>query len=109
MSTIERILFLKNKTGLSDAEFERQLGLKEKTTYSWKANRSKSYNDMLPDIARVLETTASYLLGETDDPAPHIVAQAASMPPGKDYSDLPPEDIARADAYIQALRDKNKK
>lgn len=36
MTTIERIINLKKERGLSDAEFERRVGIPEKTFYSWK-------------------------------------------------------------------------
>lgn len=47
------------------------------------------------------------ILGESDTPP--MQQDAASMPHGLDLSDLPEEDQLRAEAYIQALRDKNKK
>jgi len=52
----------------SDAAFERELGIPEKTVYDWRRSKSKSYRSRLPEIAKMLNTSSSYLLGEDDNP-----------------------------------------
>ena len=68
MPTLERILKKAATCYKSDAAFERELGLTERTIANWKSGKSKSYLKMLPRIAAALGTSAAYLLGETDDP-----------------------------------------
>lgn len=104
MTTIERIVLLLDKSGMSDAEFERRLGLKEKIIYGWKAGRSKTYNNILPEIADVLRTTTAYLLGETDDPAPAQKIEAYDMMPGVDVTGLSESDIAALNVMADRLR-----
>lgn len=104
MTTIERIVFLLDKSGMSDAEFERRLGLKEKIVYGWKTGRSKSYTKMLPEIAEVLGTTSSFLLGEADNPAPTQKIEAYDMMPGVDVTGLSESDIAALNVMADRLR-----
>ena len=104
MTTIERISLLKDQQRLSDAKFERLLELKEKTFYNWKAGRSKTYNNMLPEIAEVLGTTSSFLLGEADNPAPTQKIEAYDMMPGVDVTGLSESDIAALNVMADRLR-----
>ncbi|WP_258107175.1 hypothetical protein [Christensenella minuta] len=108
MTTIERIVLLLDKSGMSDAEFERRLGLKEKIVYGWKTGRSKSYTKMLPEIAEVLGTTSSFLLGEADNPAPTQNVTAAHLKGGVDISDLSEDDQQDIIDFIAFKREQRK-
>jgi len=58
----------------SDAEFERTLEAPKATVSNWKRGISTTFYRKLPEIARLLDTTTAYLLGETDYQHPHPVS-----------------------------------
>lgn len=66
----DRIQPLFDKSGLNDAELERQIGITPKTICNWKAKRVQSYNKYIAQIASYFGVSSDYLLGKTDDPAP---------------------------------------
>lgn len=68
MTAFERIKELARKQGLSLIEVNDKAGLGTRTIYHWKNQVPKS--DSLTAVAKVLHTSADYLLGNTDDPAP---------------------------------------
>ena len=68
MTAFERIKKLANKRGLSLIEVNDKAGLGTRTIYHWKNKVPKS--DSLTAVAKVLHTSADYLLGNTDDPSP---------------------------------------
>ena len=68
MNTLERILELKQKRGLSDLALERELKLKSRTVSSWKLNRSKTYMDIIPQIANYFGVSTDYLLTGSEKP-----------------------------------------
>jgi transcriptional regulator with XRE-family HTH domain len=61
---------LRTLRGLSQAEFARQLGQARTTVYNWESGRNKPEDETLLLVCRVLRTSVSYLMGETDDPRP---------------------------------------
>lgn len=69
---LKRILALKSERKISDAQFVKDLGFYSSIVSEWKNGSSKSYMKHLPKIAEYLHTTAAYLNGETDDPAPRL-------------------------------------
>ncbi|MBA1392969.1 XRE family transcriptional regulator [Lactobacillus sp. XV13L] len=68
MTAFERIKELARKQGLSLIEVNDKAGLGTRTIYHWKNQVPKS--DSLTAVAKVLHTSADYLLGNTDDPSP---------------------------------------
>jgi transcriptional regulator with XRE-family HTH domain len=58
----ERILFLIDSEFESDAEFERSMGLSEKTVNNWRRGRSSSYMKMLPALSERFQVNVSELL-----------------------------------------------
>lgn len=62
---LNRILKLKNEQGLSDAAFERTLGIKPKTIATWKLGISKSFMYMLPEISEILNVSVAELNGKS--------------------------------------------
>ncbi|MCL2828888.1 MAG: hypothetical protein FWD99_09170 [Oscillospiraceae bacterium] len=65
MDTKSRLFSLIDAQYPSYATFEQDLNLPARTTNNWKMGKSKSYLKMLPQLASALNTTSSYLLGET--------------------------------------------
>ena len=78
MDALERILDLKNKRGLSDLEFEREMQLSLRIVAGWKGGKSKSYMDIIPQLADYFNVSADYLLGLTDDPTPRTAPAPSS-------------------------------
>jgi len=51
----------------TDVEFEKALGLKEKTVDTWKRGKSSAYLKMLPELCEHFQVSADYLLGRSDN------------------------------------------
>ena len=64
----ERIEALLSAKGWSQAELARRIGVSQPTIWKLVSGNAQT-SRYLRDIARQLETSESYLLGETDDPA----------------------------------------
>lgn len=58
----ERILSLIDAEFESDAAFERELGIPDKTVNNWRRGRSASFMKMLPELAAALSVTVVDLL-----------------------------------------------
>lgn len=69
MNLGNRIKARSDELGISGAELARRVGLKQPTISALMSGKSRS-SSHLHLIARALETTVEYLLGETDDPSP---------------------------------------
>lgn len=63
----ERIKSLRMKKRYSQAELSKIIGVKNNTIWRWENNKAKPDSEMILKIAKALNTTASYLLGETDN------------------------------------------
>ena len=70
MNTYERIKFLIDQHYNSNAEFERDMGLKPTTVNNWRRGLSDGFLKIIPELAIKLKTSSAYLLCETDDPTP---------------------------------------
>lgn len=66
MTPFDRIKKLARVHGLSFIEVNDKAGLGTRTIYHWKKQVPKS--DSLTAVAKILHTSADYLLGNTDDP-----------------------------------------
>lgn len=65
---------LLKSSGLSDAEFEKALGLPRSTVYDWRKKRSRSYRKYLSEIALQLGVTVGVLL--SSEPLPDDFSSA---------------------------------
>ena len=63
----ERLLKLIRDKHESDAEFEKALGLKEKTVDTWKRGKSAAYFKMIPELCNHFQVSADYLLERSDN------------------------------------------
>ena len=68
MTAFDRIKELSRKQGLSLIEVNDKAGLGTRTIYHWKTKAPSI--DNLQNVAKVLHTSADYLLGNTDDSSP---------------------------------------
>lgn len=103
MVNVDLIFRLLKEQGKTQKDLADAIGASTGNVTDWKRGRTKPSAQSLPKIADYLDVPISILLGEQSRPV-----QAASMKSGFDLSDLSESDIARVEAYIQALRDKNK-
>ena len=69
METIDRIFDLADKVFKEQKDFAAALGVSTTMVSAWRTGTSQSYKKRIPQIAEVLNTTASYLLGEKEKPA----------------------------------------
>lgn len=83
-ATRERVLSLIESEYESDAAFEREFGLPQKTVNNWRRGRSSSFMKMLPKLADSFEVSVSELL---------------DMPIYKDTSELSEDEIALLTLY----------
>ena len=66
----DRIKPLFDQSGMTDAEFERLIGIPAKKISQWNIRYTKSYTKYIPQIAAYFHVSTDYLLGNTDDPHP---------------------------------------
>lgn len=69
LETVTRIFELADKKFKEQKDFAMALDVSTTMISAWRTGTSKSYRTRLPQIAKVLDTTASYLLGEDEKPA----------------------------------------
>jgi transcriptional regulator with XRE-family HTH domain len=62
MNTLDKILYLIKKNGLTELEFTQKAGLNKTAVTEWKKRKTKSYYKHIPNIADVLKISASELL-----------------------------------------------
>ena len=66
----ERIKSLFEKSGKTDADLEKEIGIPAKKISQWNIGYTKSYQKYIPQIASYFHVSTDYLLGNTDDPSP---------------------------------------
>ncbi len=80
----ERVLSLIDSEFESDASFEREVGLPEKTVSNWRRGRSASYMKMLPRLSEKFKVNVGELL---------------DMPLSSDTSELSEDELALLKLY----------
>lgn len=69
MSSIgERAKIRRRKLGLTQKYIAERLNVSPNTYSNYESDKRKIEADMIPKLAKLLKTTTSYLLGESDDP-----------------------------------------
>jgi phage repressor protein C with HTH and peptisase S24 domain len=63
----ERIKKIRTERGVTQEGLAEILGVNRNTVGNWEKGKRKPNSDMIMSIAQKLDTSASYLLGETDD------------------------------------------
>ena len=66
----EKIRLLFDKSGKTDLDLEREIGIPAKKISQWNVGYTKSYTKFIPQIAAYFHVSTDYLLGNTDDPTP---------------------------------------
>ena len=80
----ERVISLIESEFSSDAAFEREMGIPEKTVNNWRRGRSASFMSMLPSLSERFGVNVGELL---------------DMPPRRDTSELSNDEIELLKAY----------
>lgn len=65
-----RIKALREQAGLTQAELARQVGVERQQVAAWEGGRHKPSEDSFLAVAQALQTSISFLYGETEDPRP---------------------------------------
>lgn len=73
---MERLLILRKKAGKTQETVASHLGVARNTYTRYETGERAPDFDTLKKLAEYYETTTSYLLGETDDPAPYSTAKS---------------------------------
>lgn len=102
MSTGSRIKELRTKRGFTQGDVAEKLGMDRANLSHYERDVAVPPGPVLVALADMLGTTTDYLLLRTDSPLP---VHAYSESPAADWT---PEELAIAEATIQAIR-KNKK
>ena len=69
-TTGDRIRGLRKKIGLTQEALAAQIGVSRMTVISWEKGKFEPGRDNTKDLALVLGTTSSFLMGESKDPSP---------------------------------------
>jgi len=90
----ERIRPLFDKSGKTDLDLEREIGIPAKKISQWNVGYTKSYTKFIPQIASYFHVSTDYLLGNTDDPTP---AGQKETPPAQGGGPIGPNKRALLD------------
>lgn len=71
MTTGERIALRREELGLRQYQVAERIGVTKTTMSKYENNINVPNSDILAKLAEVLQTSADYLCGITDEPAPH--------------------------------------
>lgn len=66
----DRIARLRKERGLNQTQLAKKLGVSVDSVRRWEQGKRSPDVEMLRNIAHVLDTTVSYISGETDNPSP---------------------------------------
>ena len=118
MFQYDRFEALRLKSGVTKTFIARSLGRSATLCQDWKQQKSQPNEAQLKEVARILGTTPAYLRGETDDPSSfpqedgEMEELLSSLREREDMRMLfklaqgaSPEDVRKAVAIIEALRD----
>lgn len=102
----ERILPLFDKSGKSDMELEREIGLPRSIIYDWRNGRSKSFKKYAGEIADYFDVAVNYILGNEQKNKP--TTDRSELKPlaraSLEIIDSLPEDLQKiALAQLRAL------
>ena len=117
---MNRIKELRQSNGLSQAELAKKINVHQTAISQWEKGRTNPDVSAVVILADVLESSADYILGRTNDPAPtsekKIAPKISGAPTAKrealfiearkELSLLPDEDLERAIEILRALKPK---
>jgi len=70
MSFAKRLKESRKRAGLTQPEFSEALGISLATVRRWEGGKTAPDGNQIGKIARILDTTGAYLMGETEEPGP---------------------------------------
>ena len=75
----DRIARLRKGKGLNQTQLAKELGVSVDSVRRWEQGKRSPDIEMLRNIAQVLDTTVSYISGETDNPSPMRAMPSTEM------------------------------
>ena len=91
------------KKGLTQEELGRKVNVQKSAISKYERGFIQPSQDVLINLAEVLETSVDYLLGRTDSHRSSEIAAASSDVP---YDELPPEALQQLEDYKKFLIEK---
>ena len=112
MTISERILKVLKDRNMTQAEFEKQVGIATSTISEWKKRKTNPTADKIMDICNVLQITPEQLLtgkGIEDEENITVTSRESCFTPYdiqlvQDYHGLKEEQQKRLMAYMEALK-----
>ena len=104
MTVIERIILCLRDKGYRQNDLALALerkGVAKQTITDWKSGKSKTYYELMPDIAGFLTTTTDYLLTGKEPLPPEVTAYEMELL--KKLRSLPPEKRKTVEALLNHL------
>ena len=113
MQTIgERIVFLREEMDISQIKLADMVGLTNTTLYKYEKNKCEPRSEIIARLSDVLNTTADFLIGRTNDPSPLVKNPEKEELYQKNnelinkFNLLPKEDQIRIEERINTLYEK---
>ena len=103
MSTLDIILDLIAKKGISQQKFLKDIGLDKSTIYDWKRGASKSYKKHIDRIADYFNVPVDYLLGRDATVSEPQIFSDEAIAIMQDYDSLSKSGKAKLREYLQML------
>ena len=97
----ERIKIAAELLKLSFEEVAKRVGVSASTISNWVNGRNEIYKKNFPLLAKALNTTEAYLVGETDDPNPNKLESDLVSPVKSPSSGNKPTDLFNQTQIIQ--------
>lgn len=110
MNTIgERIIFLREELDLTQTKLAELVGLTKMTLYKYEKNKCEPRCEIIARLSDILNTTADFLIGRTNDPSPLYHSDMAEKAYRKNneliqkFNQLSPQDQIRVSERIETL------
>ena len=97
----ERLKKMRKELGLSGEKIAQALDTTRVTVSRWESGISEPNDSKKIALAKMLNTSVAYLMGETDNPAPIAYAEPAAS---KVKTELPPTDYAYWGGVVNEVR-----
>lgn len=110
MVTLDRMLKIMKAKSVSQKELCEHIGVNKQAFTNWKNGHNASYKKYLPEIAKYLEVSVEYLIGNTDDPTQkqgetNVKFDDFSFAFYEECKDLSDEDKQRLLTFARMLKD----
>ncbi len=107
MTTGERIAYLRERRGMSQAQLAKELNIAQSTLAMWERGKRGLKDDVIKQIAEYFSVSSDYLLGieNTEDQTPNSKMKRIAAHIDEDIVEEQLEDIIN---YIEFVKQKKK-